>query len=170
MSNLESLKDVRTIASFSALIGLGISTAYFSNEISKIKEEQKEIKDILAEMASHVSPDTPQQLDNFKDAIRKLDVRLAKTQHDVKIIIDNTKDKTLFQNEDIEQDHNWNLRTIPVQDLDHILRSEPLRNYNAAIKNEKEEKRVYKRLTTRSKPSIPETDPDIDDDIAKMME
>lgn len=89
MANLENFKDVRTIASISALIAVGVSSSYFLNEISKIKEEQAEIKRHLASIIPLVNPDVAKSLNEAVNAIRLLDSRLSKAQDDIRILSQN---------------------------------------------------------------------------------
>lgn len=83
MANLELLKDPRSIASASALVAVGVSYAYFNNEINKIKEEQDEISREIAEFKRHVSslllaaPDSSRQIEKIITAVKNLDSRIG---------------------------------------------------------------------------------------------
>jgi hypothetical protein len=91
MANLESFKDVRTVASVSALVAVGVSTSYFLNEISKIKEKQAEIERHLASIIPLVNPEVAKHLNDTMAAMKVLDSRLAKAQDDIKIISSSTQ-------------------------------------------------------------------------------
>jgi len=86
MDNFESYKDVRTIASVSALIAVATTSIYFQNKISKIEADLKEIQKHLATIVPYVDPSSKQQLDQVVKAIRVLDSRVASTQSDLKTI------------------------------------------------------------------------------------
>lgn len=86
MANYESFKDVRTVASISALVAVGISSSYFLSELSKIKEEQAEMKKHLAAIIPIANPDMARQINNALQAVKLLDTRVAKAQEDIKII------------------------------------------------------------------------------------
>jgi len=83
MSNLDSVKDVRTIAAVSALIAVGASSSFFYNKISKIEEELEEIQNHLAAIIPHSDPKVKVQVEQVIKAIQILDKRLAKTQEDL---------------------------------------------------------------------------------------
>ena len=89
MTNLENLKDIRTVASVSALVAVGISSSYFYNEILEIRKEQAEMKKHLAAVIGLSSPDTARNLINQARAIEQLDFRLAKNIEDIKILRQN---------------------------------------------------------------------------------
>lgn len=89
MANLESFKDIRTVASVSALVAVGISSSYFYNEIAEIKKEQSEMKKHLASVISISSPDTSKNVHSLSKAVEHLDSRLAKTLEDIKILRQN---------------------------------------------------------------------------------
>lgn len=84
MENLESYKDVRTIASVSALFGVAAMAIYFQNENSKIKADLQEVQKHLATIIPAIDPNTKQQLDQVVKAVRVLDSRIAATQNDLK--------------------------------------------------------------------------------------
>ena len=86
MTTLDSFKDVRTIASVSALVAVGITTTYFLAEISKVKTEQEEIKKHLAVLVASSDPNAKKQVDQIVQAIKILDSRLVKTQGDLELI------------------------------------------------------------------------------------
>ena len=89
MTNLENFKDIRTVASVSALVAVGISSSYFYNEILEIRKEQAEMKKHLASVIGLSSPDTARTLGNLTRAIEQLDFRLAKNIEDTKILRQN---------------------------------------------------------------------------------
>lgn len=86
MATLDSFKDVRTIASVSALVAVGVTTTYFLAEISKVKTEQEEIKKHLAVLIASSDPNAKKQVDQIVQAIKLLDSRLVKTQGDLELI------------------------------------------------------------------------------------
>lgn len=86
MATIDSLKDVRTIASVSALVAVGISTTYFLSELSKIKTEQEELKKHLAALLTTVDPNSKRQIDQIVQAVKILDSRLIKTQGDLELM------------------------------------------------------------------------------------
>jgi hypothetical protein len=87
MANLENIKDIRTIASVSALVGVGIFSAYFNNELDKIKKEQDVIKDHLASTIPFVQPGNQQKIDCAFTNIKTLDDRMAKTQDEIQTLM-----------------------------------------------------------------------------------
>lgn len=86
MSGLESFKDVRTIVSFSALIAVGISSSYFLNEISKLKEEQELIKKHLSAIIPYANPDIAKRLELVLKDIQVLDSRVGKAVGDIQVL------------------------------------------------------------------------------------
>lgn len=80
MDKLEELKDIRTIASISAVMGVVAMSVYFQNEISQIKTEVKEMQEHLATVVPYVDPKTNQNVDRLKSAIIKLDTKLSAIQ------------------------------------------------------------------------------------------
>lgn len=79
-----SFKDVRDIASASALVAVAISSSYFYSEISQIKEDQETMKKHLASVISLVDPDKIKLVDDAVGALKLLDSKLAKAQDDIK--------------------------------------------------------------------------------------
>jgi len=86
MSGLENFKDVRTIASFSALIAVGVSSSYFLSEISKLKEEQEIIKKHLSAIIPYASPDMAKRLELAMKDIQVLDSRVDKAVGDIQVL------------------------------------------------------------------------------------
>ena len=86
MTTIESLKDIPTIASISALIALGVFVPYTLSEFSKIKSEQEEIKKHLAALIATVDPNGKKQMEQVVKAVQILDGRLVKTQGDLEAI------------------------------------------------------------------------------------
>jgi hypothetical protein len=86
MSGLENFKDVRTIASFSALIAVGVSSSYFLSEISKLKEEQEIIKKHLSAIIPYASPDIAKRLELAMKDIQVLDSRVGKAVGDIEVL------------------------------------------------------------------------------------
>lgn len=84
MENFETYKDIRTVASVSALIGVATMSIYFQNEISKIKTDLNEVQKHLATIIPAVDPNSKQQLDQVIKAIRVLDSRVATAQSDLR--------------------------------------------------------------------------------------
>lgn len=82
MSTLDSLKDPRSIASISAIFGIGISWAYFQGEISKIKNDVAGMKKEFAEMRKHLTavilttPESNKQYEQLSQAIKLLESKL----------------------------------------------------------------------------------------------
>jgi hypothetical protein len=89
MTNLENFKDIRTVASVSALVAVGISSSYFYNEILEIKKDLVEMKKHLSAVIGLSSPDTARNMTNHGKAIEQLDLRLAKALDDIKILRQN---------------------------------------------------------------------------------
>ena len=152
MANLESFKDVRTIASVSALIAVGVSSSYFLNEISKIKEEQAEIKRHLASIIPIVNPDVTKTLNNAMEAIKILDSRLAKAQQDIKIISANSN------------------TAEEKQPTKRVYKRLTQRNGAAPLEEEQPFVSSKPKFMTRIVASKQqESEPEIDDDVAAMM-
>ena len=89
MTNLENFKDIRTVASVSALVAVGISSSYFYSEISEMRKEMTDIKKHLASVIGLSSPDTARNMANHGKAIEHLDLRLAKALKDIEILRQN---------------------------------------------------------------------------------
>ena len=89
MTNLENFKDIRTVASVSALVAVGISSSYFYNEISEIRKEQAEMKKHLASVIDISSPDTAVNISALRRAVEQLDSRLAKALEDIRVLRQN---------------------------------------------------------------------------------
>lgn len=94
MATLDSFKDVRTIASVSALVAVGVFSTYFLAELSKIKKEQEELKKHLAVLATASDPNSKKQVDQIVQAIKILDSRLVKTQEDLVLMSKQSQDVT----------------------------------------------------------------------------
>lgn len=150
MANLKSFTDVQTIASVSALIAVGVSSSYFLNEISKIKEDQAEIKRHLASIIPLVNPEVAKTVTNTMDAVKLLDSRLAKAQGDIHI---------LSQNAQMNDDK---------QPAKRVYKRLTQRNGNPSVE---EPISSTPKFTTRVVvPSKKEKEePEIDDDVAAMM-
>lgn len=86
MSNLESLKDPRTVASMAALFAVAASSSYFYSEISKIKEEQEAMKTHLAAIIPYASPENSQKLSSTIHEIHALDSKLNRLATDMQNI------------------------------------------------------------------------------------
>jgi predicted nuclease with TOPRIM domain len=85
MSTLDSFKDPRSVASVTALVGLGISWAYFQSEISALKEEQEELRKHLQTIIK-THPNTNEQLENLRHAVKILDTRLNKQHEEMRMM------------------------------------------------------------------------------------
>lgn len=143
MSTLEKFKDVQTIASVSALIAVGVSSSYFLNEISKIKEEQEEIKKHLSAIIPYVSPDLAKRLDLAMQDIQVLDSRVVKAVGDIQVLSKHISDEQ------------------PPKKVYQRLTS----------KSENSDSTVKPTFTSRRKVSVQASKPDtsdLDDDIAAM--
>ena len=79
----EGFKNPQTIASVSAIIAVGISSAWCYKEITSIKEELTTIKTHLAAIIPLVNPDATKQLSG---SIHRIDHRLDKVQDDLRSI------------------------------------------------------------------------------------
>lgn len=86
MANLESFKDVRTVASFSAIIAVGVTSTYFYSEINKIKDQQEEMAKSLAAIIPLVNPANAKQLTKALQTINSIDTRLSKAQDDIRLL------------------------------------------------------------------------------------
>ena len=140
MTNLENFKDIRTVASVSALVAVGISSSYFLNENSNRKDEIAEVKKHLAAIIPQANPDIAKNLNDAIKAIQLLDSRLAKAQEDIRI---------LSQNALNSEEHQSSKRVYKRL----TQRDEPIIN----------------KPKFAVRPKIQEEEPDIEDDIAAMM-
>jgi len=142
MDNLEKYKDIRSVASASALLGVVISFAYFQNKISKIETDLNEVQKHLATIIPSVDPKSKQQLEQVVKAIQLLDSRVASAQRDIK--------------------------AISVEPSDYGELSRGYTRLTKSSKNPQEKK--YHRTTVKNNTKKREDNYDLDDDVAAMMD
>ena len=148
MENLESYKDIRTIASVSALVGMATMSIYFQNKISKIETDLEEVQKHLAAVVPCVDPNSKHQLEQVIKALRVLDSQVASTQNDLKVIVTNPIDD---QEETIHE---------------YVRLTKPPRSKHCSGQRE------YSRtttLTSRNKEKVEDNYDDLNDDVAMMM-
>jgi len=90
MEKIETYKDIRTIASVSALVGVATMSIYFQNKISKIETDLSEVQEHLAAIIPQVGHNSKQQIEQVMKAVRVLDSRIAQTQSELDAITSRT--------------------------------------------------------------------------------
>lgn len=83
MSTLDALKDPRSIASISALIGVGASWIHFRKEIESLKQEQATMQEQLDQLESVIDPtQINQTMQVLTQRLNDLDVRMSSRTND----------------------------------------------------------------------------------------
>jgi len=83
MDTLDQAKDMRTVASVSAIIAVGVSWKIFNDKITQLENDVSEIQTHLATIIPNADPNTKSQLEQVIQAIKLLDNRIVQTQKNV---------------------------------------------------------------------------------------